>query len=76
MIEIADNGMGIPADRLVVKPHFMADGGRRTEPPSASGDVLFIGRLAPGKGLHTLVGVRKASRAYHRVGSLSHGGNL
>lgn len=47
--------MGIPADRLVVKPHFTADVGERPSPPSASNEVLFIGRLAPGKGLEVLL---------------------
>lgn len=47
--------IGIPADRLVVKPHFTADVGERPAPPSASNDVLFIGRLAAGKGLEVLL---------------------
>ena len=47
--------IGIPADRMVVKPHFVADPGPRNAPPSASGDVLYIGRLAPGKGVETLL---------------------
>ncbi len=50
MIEI-----GLPADRIVVKPHFVADPGPRRCPPSASREVLAIGRLAPGKGLPTLL---------------------
>ncbi len=47
--------IGLPSDRLVVKPHFVADPGGRAGPPSASRDVLCIGRLAPGKGLPTLL---------------------
>jgi glycosyltransferase involved in cell wall biosynthesis len=47
--------IGVPADRLVVKPHFTADVGERTAPPSASHELLFIGRLAPGKGLEVLM---------------------
>lgn len=47
--------IGIPAERLVVKPHFVADPGPRSAPPSASRDVLYIGRLAPGKGVETLL---------------------
>ncbi len=47
--------IGIPAERMVVKPHFVADPGPRNAPPSASGDVLYIGRLAPGKGVETLL---------------------
>lgn len=47
--------IGLPADRLVVKPHFVADPGSRTCAPSESREVLCIGRLAPGKGLPTLL---------------------
>ncbi|MET0909277.1 MAG: glycosyltransferase, partial [Ilumatobacteraceae bacterium] len=56
--------IGVPADRLVVKPHFTSDPGPRPDPPSASAEVLFVGRLAPGKGAETLVDAwtRAASR--------------
>ena len=47
--------MGVPRDRLVVKPHFVADPGPRPNPPSASDEVLCVGRLAPGKGIDTLL---------------------
>jgi hypothetical protein len=47
--------MAVPRERLVVKPHFVADPGPRPGPPSASDEVLFIGRLAPGKGIDTLL---------------------
>ena len=47
--------IGLPADRLVVKPHFTADVGRRSQPASDSDEILFIGRLAPGKGLEVLL---------------------
>jgi glycosyltransferase involved in cell wall biosynthesis len=47
--------IGVPADRLVVKPHFAPDPGPRVRPPSASTEVLYVGRLAPGKGADTLV---------------------
>ena len=55
--------VGLPSDRLVVKPHFVADPGLRSMPPSASREVLCIGRLAPGKGLPTLL------RAWERYSS-------
>jgi len=47
---------GVPADRIVVKPHFLAD----ASPPAAQGGgdppyALFIGRLERYKGVHTLV---------------------
>ncbi|MGI9645943.1 MAG: glycosyltransferase [Ilumatobacteraceae bacterium] len=60
--------IGLPADRLVVKPHFVADPGPRIAPPSASREVLCIGRLAPGKGLPTLLRAweRYSSAAEHR----------
>ena len=47
--------IGVPADRLVIKPHFTDDPGQRPHPPSASQEIVFIGRLAPGKGLETLL---------------------
>ncbi|MGB0114688.1 MAG: glycosyltransferase family 4 protein [Ilumatobacteraceae bacterium] len=47
--------IGVPTDRIVVKPHFAADVGERPAPPSTSGEVLCIGRLAPGKGVETLL---------------------
>jgi len=47
--------MGVPVDRTVVKAHFVDDPGPRTTPPSASDDVLVVGRLAQGKGVDTLL---------------------
>ncbi len=47
--------MAVPHDRLVVKPHFVADPGPRPNTPSESDEVLCIGRLAPGKGIDTLL---------------------
>ena len=47
--------MAVPRDRLVVKPHFATDPGPRPNTPSASGEVLCVGRLAPGKGIDTLL---------------------
>ncbi|NND74100.1 MAG: glycosyltransferase family 4 protein [Ilumatobacter sp.] len=47
--------IGVPADRLVVKPHFIDDPGPRSAVPSTSNEVLFIGRLARGKGLESLL---------------------
>ena len=55
--------IGVPAERLTVKPHFVSDPGARTQPPSASNEILYIGRLAPGKGLDTLM------RAWERLSS-------
>lgn len=55
--------IGVPPDRLVIKPHFIDDRGPRSAPPSASRNVVFIGRLAPGKGIETLL------RAWDRASS-------
>lgn len=56
---------GAAPERVIVKPHFVADPGPRLAPPSASSDVLYVGRLAPGKGLDVLL------KAWRRV-SLRH----
>ena len=46
---------GLPARRMVMKPHFVEDPGPRPHRPSASRTVLFVGRLSPEKGIHELV---------------------
>lgn len=46
---------GLPDEKLVVKPNFVDDPGPRPAPPSSSGRVLFVGRLAPEKGVGTLI---------------------
>jgi glycosyltransferase involved in cell wall biosynthesis len=44
---------GLPADKMVVKPNFVApDPGMRT---GVRNGALFVGRLAPEKGLRTLI---------------------
>lgn len=47
--------MGLPEDRLVLGANFVEDPGPRARPPSASSDVLFVGRLSREKGLHVLL---------------------
>ena len=47
--------IGVPVERTTVKAHFVDDPGTRTAAPSASDDILVIGRLAPGKGIDTLL---------------------
>lgn len=46
---------GLPAERIRVKSNFTADPGERSRPPSASNTLLFVGRIAPGKGLDVLL---------------------
>ena len=46
---------GLPADRIVVRPHAVADSGRRAQPPSASSTVLYAGRISDEKGLEVLL---------------------
>lgn len=57
--------MGIPADRIHVVPHFF-DSSNPPPTPNPSGDVLFLGRLSPEKGLGILLqawaGVRPGKR--------------
>ena len=59
--------IGVPADRLTVKPHFTSDPGERSAVPSTSNEILFIGRLAPAKGVRTLL------RAWERYVDRDHG---
>ncbi len=47
--------LGLDPERVVVKPNFTPDPGPRSQPPSASNTVVFVGRLAPGKGVETLL---------------------
>jgi len=46
---------GLPAERMRVKPNFVTDPGPRTQLPSDSRTVLYVGRLAPGKGVDVLL---------------------
>lgn len=46
---------GLPAERIRVKPNFVPDPGPRSQPPSRSRTVLYVGRLAPGKGVDVLL---------------------
>lgn len=47
--------MGLPGERLVVKPHFVKDPGRRAASPSRSRDVLYVGRLSREKGIESIL---------------------
>jgi glycosyltransferase involved in cell wall biosynthesis len=51
---------GLPAERVVVRPNFVADPGPRAKPPSDSHRILFAGRLSSEKGLDV------ALRAWNR----------
>lgn len=48
---------GLPADRLVVKPNFVADplGGHEPAPSPPGAGAVFVGRLSPEKGVATLI---------------------
>jgi glycosyltransferase involved in cell wall biosynthesis len=46
---------GVDPQRIVVKPHFMADLGPRRHAPSGSRQIVFAGRLVPSKGVERLV---------------------
>ena len=58
---------GLPADRILVKPHFVADPGPRAAPPSASNRIVFVGRLSEAKGVRTLL------EAWRRNPPVGHG---
>ena len=57
--------MGIPGERIHVVPHFFHST-QTPPPPNPEGDVIFLGRLSPEKGLHFLLeawaGVRAGKR--------------
>ena len=46
---------GLPPERIVVKPNFVPDPGPRGAQPSTSNIILYVGRLAPEKGVDLLV---------------------
>jgi glycosyltransferase involved in cell wall biosynthesis len=46
---------GLPSERIWIKPHSVADLGRRPAPPSASRTILYVGRLSAEKGLAVLI---------------------
>lgn len=64
--------MGIPAHRIHVVPHFFIPSGPPT-PPAPQGDILFLGRLSPEKGLdrllHAWKQVRPGSRSLCLAGT-------
>lgn len=53
---------GLHPDRTVVKPNFVIDPGPRPKPPSASAEVLFVGRLTREKGTDRLLDAWSAAR--------------
>lgn len=53
---------GLPPERTVVKPNFAIDPGPRSNPPSASERILYVGRLSPEKGVVPLVEAWEAAR--------------
>jgi len=57
--------MGIPESRIHVIPHFYEAASPPPE-PSPSGDILFLGRLSPEKGLGLLLQAWKLVRSYGR----------
>lgn len=46
---------GLPEDHLYVKANFVEDPGRRSNPPSTSRTLLFVGRLSTEKGIAELL---------------------
>lgn len=46
---------GLPTERMMVKPNFGVDPGRRVNPPSRSKRLMFAGRLTEEKGIRPLL---------------------
>ena len=46
---------GFPAEKVVAKPNFVADPGEPATPAGQGESVLFVGRLAPEKGIATMM---------------------
>jgi glycosyltransferase involved in cell wall biosynthesis len=53
---------GLPADRVIVRPHAVADVGARPLPPSSSSMVLYAGRISDEKGLDVLLDAWERAR--------------
>ncbi len=47
--------IGIRPEKITVKPHFTGDVGERAASPSQSDTLIFVGRLAPEKGVENLL---------------------
>src|SRR5260370_34976543 len=45
----------LPGDKFLVKPNFVEDRGKAASLPSASGTVLYAGRLSEEKGVKVLI---------------------
>jgi glycosyltransferase involved in cell wall biosynthesis len=46
---------GFPAEKVVAKPNFVADPGEPAMPAGEGESILFVGRLAPEKGIATMM---------------------
>jgi glycosyltransferase involved in cell wall biosynthesis len=55
-------GGGLPEERVVVRPHTVADVGPRSRPASASSTVLYAGRISEEKGLGVLLEAWRRAR--------------
>ncbi len=52
---------GLPAERIVVKPNFVEDAWANLPPDAPGEEVLFVGRLAPEKGIATMLAAWRSS---------------
>ncbi len=46
---------GLNPDQIVTKPHFLSPSPAATPPDTPRPHILFVGRLSPEKGVHTLI---------------------
>ncbi|WBA42350.1 glycosyltransferase [Hymenobacter canadensis] len=58
-----DSSLGLQHSQVVYKPNFISDPGAPQSNSQRAGHLLFVGRLSPEKGLHTLL----AAAAMHAL---------
>jgi glycosyltransferase involved in cell wall biosynthesis len=58
---------GLPLQKVLVKPNSVADPGPRANPPSASREIVFVGRLTAEKGIEHLLAAWSQLDSKHQL---------